>query len=324
MKQPDLNPILSDDEVALLDFRADRPRWGNTTVVCLAAGVPASGATAPGMRERWRRPYRRYEIDVAHHPIQYSVALPAAEEAFRFRAIMYMTWAVHDPVCVARLNVRDAKAVFWPFLGQRLRMLSRRFSIEDSALAEAEINNDLKAAPFNLEAGISVAACAVHLGLDERAEAHLAGRTEARRTRERELADHDLRLLRERHEADQAELHHRLEQLEAEHHLELKKQRVEFYHHALQQDRIGILVLQLIEHPEDISTVVALLDQRHDNSFRKAREVINDLLKADMYNPADLDDIREKTLRRLWEALDTGDTQPSRRLDDHGESERSR
>ncbi|GLH96782.1 hypothetical protein Pa4123_20560 [Phytohabitans aurantiacus] len=78
---------------------------------------------------------------------------------------------------------------------------------------------------------------------------------------------------------------------------------MDFYVKALERDGVGFVILQLIEHPEDISAVISMLERRNDNSFEKARKVISDLMGADLYNPADLDPIRDHALRRLWEAL---------------------
>jgi hypothetical protein len=306
MQRSETNPILRDDELVLLDFRAHHPSRGNTAVICLADGERFRGVAVPGMRERLHRPYRRYEIDLARHSVRYDFSLPASEEAFRFQTVMYLTWSVHDPVRIARLGVRDAKADFWPFLGRRLRTLSRRFSIEDSALAEAELNNDLKAAPFILDSGIAVLACSVHIGLDDRARDHVAARTEHRWTRERELAEHELRLLRDQHAAEMAELRHRIERQTEAHQLELKRLRMGFYREALDHGGVGYVILQLIEHPEDITGVVAMLEKRDDDSYRKAREVIKELNGTELYNQADLDPIRQQALRRLCELLGPG------------------
>lgn len=307
MNQHDVNPILRDDQQLLFDLAAHRPSRSNTTIVWLADGLPIA-TTAPGLRERLRHRYWCYEIDMAQHTHRYEFGLPSAEEAFRFRVTMYLTWAVHDPANVARFGIRDVHMIIWPFVGQRLRALSRRFGIEDSALAEAEINNDLKAAPFNLDSGIVICSCSVHLRLDDRATQHLAARAEARRAREREVAEHDLQLLREQHEDTEARLRHQLEQQNAAHQLALKRQRIDFYHQALEHEGVSFFVLQLIEHPEDIAAAMAMLEQRNDDVFSKAREVIKDLSGRDMYNPADLDPIREKALLRLWNVLDTGET----------------
>lgn len=303
MQRSDTNPILRDDELMLLDFRAHRPSRGNTAVICLAEGSATRGSTVPPIRERLQRPYRRYEIDLAQHSARYDYELPARGEAFRFRAVIYVTWAVHDPVRIARLGVRDARAVFWPFLGRRLRSLSRQFWVEESALAEEELNNDMKAAPFLLDSGIVISACSVHLGLDDRAREPIAARTEHRWSREREETAHELRLLRDQHAAAVAELRHQIEQREEAHHLELKRLRMEFYREALDQGDLGHVILRLVAHPEDIAGVVAMLEKRDDDLYRRALDLVKDLNGAELFNQADLDPIRQKVLRRLSDLL---------------------
>lgn len=304
MRQHELNPIASIDGLALL-ARVDRRRYRTANlarVYLTEAGQVLP--SRPTFRDRVRVRTLCYDIDMSPHPATLRFALPSAEEVYRFRARMSMTWAVYAPAVVARFEVRDALAVFWPFLSQRLRAISRRFSIEQSALAEAEINNDLKAAPFQTERGIEISFCTVDLDLDASAKTHLAGYTEARRAIERAKAEHELAMLKKNQAVAEARLQQELEILTAAHEIELKRQRMAFYRSALENGSLSVLVLQLIEHPDDVGAVVDLMKNRKDDFYNKTRDVIRDLLERRLVNAADLDPVVQRAVELLQTALD--------------------
>lgn len=313
MTQPDLNPIIQDRPLPL--FTAV-PSWawsrGNTSMVYVARNGGNVQTSSPGWRQRMRTPFRLYEIDVSHKPVTLLFALPSAEEAYKFRVKMYLTWSVHDPASIARFGVRDAQSIYWPFIDQRLRLISRRFSIEHTALAEAEINNDLKAAPFVLEQGIEVSACTVDLELDDDARTHLASHTDVRRATERAQMEHQLQMLRKGYQAAETELQQQMEHQAAAHELSLKQERMRFYQHALDHGSATELLLRLIEHPDDVREVTTLMKDRRDNFFDKVRDLLHDLAEKKLLNPADLDDMREHVVLHLQEAMDAMAPEPHR------------
>jgi hypothetical protein len=63
-------------------------------------------------------------------------------------------------------------------------------------------------------------------------------------------------------------------------------------------------VLQLIEHPEDITAVMEMLHAGKQKYYDRSREVIKDLLDRELVNAADVDPLREHAIEQLRSALD--------------------
>src|SRR4051794_32553779 len=102
------------------------PVWGTTVAATVSGAHTASvfvavadgpdeaavgTRTAPKLRERLRRRYWQYELDLTHHPVALRLELPAKEEAFVFSATVTLLWAVQNPIEVALLGVRDLKPI---------------------------------------------------------------------------------------------------------------------------------------------------------------------------------------------------------------------
>jgi hypothetical protein len=304
------DPILSGTPLSVWDFGGASERsTGHTTVVYLTENALAEPARAfvgrrPGWRQRLDQQFWRYEIDVAHHPTYVRLELPAAEEAFSFTAKVCFTWAVTDPVTVARYGIRDTKAVIWPYLDQTLRAVSRQFSIEECGSAEEEMNQRIRKEPGDVDYGIRVTSCAVDLFLDAEAHQHLARRFDARRSQERARESHELQVLHERHARVEADLRGEMESAAATHELELKRQRSDFYRKAIEGGSFGFLVLQLIENPSDIKAVVEMLHAGRTTHFDQVRAVVKDILDRELVDSGDVDPLREHAMGQLRQALD--------------------
>jgi hypothetical protein len=98
------------------------------------------------------------------------------------------------------------------------------------------------------------------------------------------------------------------------HELGLKRRRMEFYRLLVDQGSAGYLILQLIEHPDDIQAVVSMLQAQHDAHFKKAQDVLTKLIKRELVHSADLDPVREHVVLRLLDALNN--TGPERSAHD--------
>lgn len=328
MPTSDNDPIVRDDPISFLDWgTTSRPVRGNTTIVFVGTdGLPRRDK--PSLGERLAGTLRCFEIDTALHAQSIRWYPPASEEAFRFDGLLQIEWRVHDPEAVCIRGIRDARSIFAPFLDQRLRQISRRFSIEECAAAEAEMNVDLKAAPFQLDQGIEIAACAVALRPDERAEEHLAGQVAVRRDGNRATAEHDLTVLRDRYATDEARLHHALEEMRAaaehrlaktkeqhaaeleslkqelaqraaEHEIRLKHGQMDFYRMALEDQHLGVLLLHLMQHPNDVSEIGRMMRERSTYAFS-----LIDILNKHQGELSDLDPLRQSTFRLFQETVE--------------------
>lgn len=332
-----LNPIVHASPLTW--FPAGDPNLSgtsHTTVVYLAE--PASPepeasqlGRPPAVRQRLRRSYWRYDVDTAHHWTAVGLALPAQEEAFSFRAWVSLTWNVHDPIAVARTGIRDVKPIIRGFLDHNLRAISRRYSIEEAGLAEDEMAGFLERKLGDIPYGLRLSLISVNVGLDEAAEKYLIARAESKRAQALAGDDHELETLRRVHVAEQARREGDLEreqvahaaqiermradhdralaELTADHDLALKRQRVDFYQSALRGGGYDVMVLHLIEHPQDVQTVVRMLQEGRKDEFDRARSIIDKLLEKDLMNAADAEPMRAHVIDRIRSAF--GPTPPT-------------
>jgi hypothetical protein len=181
-----------------------------------SAEAATGSGIAPALRERLRRRYWRYELDLTHHPVVLRFSLPAKEEAFAFAATVTLLWAVQNPVEVALLGVRDLKPVLWTFLDQTLRGVSRHFGIEEVRAAEAEMRLALEKQSEEIGFGLRLPMVAVSLRLDEDTERYLSQRVQTGRAGNLAVDRHGLACQEAEHEERQAEWRSRLEQVQAE------------------------------------------------------------------------------------------------------------
>jgi hypothetical protein len=117
----------------------------------------------------------------------------------------------------------------------------------------------------------------------------------------------DMELVRTKHSLDldsvNAEHTRTVESVTNRHNLELKEQRVRFYRDALKGNGYDFVVLQLIEHPGDITAVVDMMQAGKDTYYERTRAVMKDLLDREMVNPADIEPLREHAINQLRAAL---------------------
>jgi hypothetical protein len=327
-----LNPILHESAVAWFPTGdLGQSRTGHTTVVYLtdpASQDPDASQLRrpPTLRQRLRRSYWRYDVDTAHHWTSVGLGLPAKEEAFSFKVWVSLTWNVHDPIAIARTGIQDVKPIIRGFLDQHLRGISRRYSIEQAGLAEEEMTGFLERQLGDIPYGLRLSLISVNVWLDEAAEEYLITRVESRRARALAGDDHELETLRRMHAAEQARRNGDLEReqvahaaeiermradqdrtlavMAADHELALKRERVKFYQSALRGGGYDVLVLHLIEHPQDVQTVLKMLQEGRKDEYERARAVLKTLLDKDLINAADAEPMREHAIDRLRSAFD--------------------
>jgi uncharacterized protein YegL len=138
----------------------------------------------------------RYEVDISRH--QRTLRLessppPARGDAHFFDTLITVEFAVTDPVRIVRANVRDGMPPVANYINDTCRSISRRFDIEDSAGAEAAIQ-DFFARPRELSAGITIFACTARLLPDLAARRFIEERRDAVRAGERRLIEDENRL----------------------------------------------------------------------------------------------------------------------------------
>ncbi|RSM38060.1 hypothetical protein DMB66_59235, partial [Actinoplanes sp. ATCC 53533] len=269
MNRPEvIDPIVGVSVLPLLAFDAPASRAaGHTTLVHLSRSVSGHPAvrvgTPPPLRERVKRRYWRYEVDTAMHATSLSLTLPAAEETFVFTARINLTWVVSDPASIVLSGIRDFRPIIWGYLDHLLRGISRRHGIETSGSAEQDMSDCLERKIRDIGQGLRLNLLSVNVLCDEAAGRHMAARIDSERTKELALLQGALERGQEEHrslvERTRAEHAHQLDAMAARHELALKNQRVSFYRTAVAEGGYNVVMLHLLDHPDDIKTVVDML-----------------------------------------------------------------
>ncbi|MEU8235354.1 hypothetical protein AB0C12_37685 [Actinoplanes sp. NPDC048967] len=264
----------------------------------------------PPLRERIKRRYWRFEVDTAMHATSVSLTLPAAEETTVFTARVNLTWTISDPAQVVLSGIRDFRPVIWGFLDHLLRGISRRHRIETAGIAEQDMNDCLERKIQDIGQGVRLNLLSVNVQCDEAAGRHIAARIDSERTRELAVLRGVLERGQEEHriqaERIRAEHTHQLEAMASRHELALKDQRVAFYRTAVAEGGYNVVMLHLLEHPNDIKTVVDMLHAGQKDEYERARQILQDLLTNNLINQADAEPMREYAISRLQSAFDIG------------------
>lgn len=142
------DPILSITEPRRMRVGAIRtPRMGTALVLEPSTGGPLlvrAGERVPDARIG--NYTRAILVDVAPYGLAFSTRAPSADPAFPFTVTLNFGCRVHNPVAIARDNVRDMTESLRPSLTHIVREVARRHDILDIGGAEAAIAAELHGA----------------------------------------------------------------------------------------------------------------------------------------------------------------------------------
>jgi hypothetical protein len=211
-------------------------------------------------REQLNTKYRtRYDVDRSDHRRRArleSIPLPARGDYYFFIADLEVAFTVHDPIEVVRRNITDATTVVYSHLANEFRQITRKFDIEQAALAEAEIARRFNAEDI-LDDGIKIFSVIPRLLPDDRAMRHLQEKKEAERRLLTDLAQHKANLLEARQRGELEELSRDFERRQVEKEMAGMRGR--------ELDAIEIVRRHLARHPDDTERALVLF-----NEHRKA------------------------------------------------------
>lgn len=123
-------------------------------------------------------------------------------------------------------------------------------------------------------------------------------RDETRRSLDRLTAQHAQKM------ALTAEEHaNEIQKLTTAREFALKDQRLRFYRNAVDGGSLDVLVLQLTEHPEDVTTVARILQENNDRHYDRSQRILKDLLDRELMNAADAEPLRQHVIHQLNAAL---------------------
>ncbi|MBT2546063.1 hypothetical protein J7E99_36715 [Streptomyces sp. ISL-44] len=106
---------------------------------------------------RWfTRPYTAFELQLGWHTVSFQAQLPASERGRSFPADVAVRWRVADPCGVARSQVTDVGALLVPELEQRLRDVSRTYSINHAEEVRDAVNEALTGHELGVRFGMEL------------------------------------------------------------------------------------------------------------------------------------------------------------------------
>jgi len=286
-----IDPVLTVKPISRFDYTARRQITAIDHALVFATAGGAYDVYVPPHRPSrtdaaTRRYISVYEVDMGSHPVRLDLQLPSDDDAFAFGATADLTWRVHDPEAFVRSGERDVPTRLTRELQQFARPVSRGFSIEDSAMAEAAVQQALSVGSFAAGIGLTVT-CVLRLSLDDEAIAH--------RRRQRAL----------RYETDMLDPEHayrmrlaqqsfELEALQQRQQQQLVGEKIHFYQYWLQHGGVGAWALHLSAHPEDTQLVINNIHHDQLTFIKTQLELVSGDDLEDYQKAASLKQIRQE------------------------------
>jgi hypothetical protein len=266
-----IDPVLTVRPISRFDYTARRPVSAIDHALVFATVGGAYDAYMPPHRPSrtdaaTRRYTSVYEVDMGSHPVQLELELPSDDDAFSFSATADLTWRVSDPIAYVAGGERDVPTRLTRELHQFARPVSRRFSIEDSRDAEAEVQYAVERGVFADGIGLAVT-CVVRLRLDDDAIAHRRRKRALRYEADMLDPEHEYRLR-------QSQQLHELEVLRQTQSQELMAQKIAFYQYHLQHGGVAQWAFHLAAHPEDTRMVINALQKDQLSAIESQLELI--------------------------------------------------
>ncbi|MGW2269913.1 hypothetical protein [Streptomyces yangpuensis] len=246
--------------------------------------------------DRPRRTPRRYtavyEVDMGVHPVRTRVRLPSSDDAHEFDVHVELEWQVTDPARFVRRGHRDVPRLLLGELEQAARPVSRRFPMDASAAAEADVLAVVQQGkPLGEEAGLRVR-WTIRLRRDEDSIAH-ARRLQAieHATTEEVLTQQGgARADLERARRTQAQQQQSLELQEYE------ARRIDFYREYLTRGGIDAWAMHLVRHPEDSAKALNSLREDQRDRLRAQMDLIKEMLTKSGTEPFELEGPRRRAI----------------------------
>ncbi|MEU6311294.1 hypothetical protein [Streptomyces sp. NPDC047014] len=239
--------------------------------------------------DRPRRIPRRYtavyEVDMGVHPVRSQVRLPSSDDAHEFDVSVALEWQVTDPARFVRSGHRDVPRLLLGELEQAARPVSRRFPMDASAAAEADVLAVIQKGPaLGEEAGLRVH-WTIRLRRDEDSIAH------ARRLQAIEHATTE-EVLTEQGGARADQERARRAQAQQQQSLELQEYealRIDFYREYLTRGGIDAWAMHLVRNPEDSAKALSTLRDDQRERLRAQMHLIKEMLTKAGTEPFELE-----------------------------------
>ncbi|MDT0267695.1 PE-PGRS family protein [Streptomyces sp. DSM 44915] len=239
-----------------------------------------------------------HEVDMGLHHFQRTFQLPSDNDAFAFTAEVDVAWRVMAPDRVVASQVRDVPAHVLPRLEQRMRLVARRFAIEDSAGADAALRADLAAGQLAGELGLHVTPT-VRLSLDQAARDQQTALRDISYQTQRIAPQAELE--RHQHELEQLRQaqRHQLEQAEQAHQQRMLTEKANYYAWYLEHRGVAAWALEIAQRPQDLPQIRELHSQEQLNQVLRQLDVLDRLAAGDHFENYQLERPVQETLRAV-------------------------
>ncbi|MFF8655330.1 hypothetical protein [Streptomyces huasconensis] len=273
-----------------------------------------------------------YEVDMGVHPFLTELALPSDNDAFEFGADAELSWQVVDPACFVASGHRDVHALLIGELQQAARPVTRRFAIDRSAEAEAELLRTMASVgPLGVTAGLKVTWTlrlrrdresidhqrrlqAIDHTTAEQVHGHLRGMEHDRAFDQRARQQDALQVARatdygraqQELELQQRHWQHERALLQGQHDLELQRfeaDKIAFYQWHLEQGGVQAWALHLAQHPEDSRLVMTSMREDQLRLIQAQMDLVGKLLSGDNAENYELEGPKQLALRTVSDIL---------------------
>jgi len=267
-------PILSKHELPKFNLFGPRPMGEPGIAIVLFQDHGSSTALSPGQPLSaadlaWGKYRGYYRVDVGRHEFTFNVRLPSREHSLNFETSANMEYSVAHPSVVVDRQIHDPESMLRSRIVEKMRIISRKYNIEESEDAEFEINNQIQSGvEFD---GVLLTRISVELTPDVEALGHIRGRGIDRLQQERE------------------------------------KGQIKFYASLINEGEWELLAMKLAKNPDDVGNVVEWMQQQKRRELDNYIYTIKELIDADVIEDNQVTGEAKKLLGKLADRLGIAD-----------------
>lgn len=247
-----------------------------------------------------------HEVDLGIHHFKHTFQLPSDDDAFTFRTEVDVSWQVMAPDRVVASQIRNVPAHVVPRLEELMRPLTRRFSIEDSDLAETAVRQALDREPVADEWGLRLV-CAVRLHLDEAAREQRAALRRLRYQQQLLAPEAELERLKETHkqqlELDRQAHRHQIERADVAHEQEILRQKANYYAWYLEHGGVVPWALQLAQRPDDLPQILKMLSNEQATRVTSQLDLLDRVVASGHFENYQLEEPVRLALRSVRDVM---------------------
>jgi hypothetical protein len=226
-----------------------------------------------GFLLRWwfPRPYTAFELQLGWHTVSFKAELPAKENGRTFPAEVDVRWQVSDPQLVARSQVTDVAALLVPELGQRLRDVSRRHSINRAEEVRDAVRAELRTQPPGGQFGLDLDVF-VTIGAD------------------RLIQDHGKSVGRVLHQTDVERLKQGLRNLRDDNKRELIGKWADDFQQAVERGDDAMMAQMMARNPKDLADIRQMFRKERREERQDGMELMSRLIDGGLLERWELGD----------------------------------